>query len=98
LPQACEAGARIVSEARAERILVERGTATGVRARRPDGTFFEVLAPRIVVAAGATQTPLLLRRSGLGRHPELGRGMAVHPATNLAGRVAEPVGPGAGAG
>lgn len=91
LPQACEAGARIVSEARAERILVERGTATGVRARRPDGTFFEVLAPRIVVAAGATQTPLLLRRSGLGRHPELGRGMAVHPATNLAGRFAEPV-------
>lgn len=91
LPQACEAGAQIVSEARAERILVERGTATGVRARRPDGTFLEILAPRIVVAAGATQTPLLLRRSGLGGHPRLGRGMAVHPATNVAGRFAEPV-------
>jgi choline dehydrogenase-like flavoprotein len=91
LPQACEAGARIVSEARAERILVERGTATGVRVHRPDGTFFEILAPRIVVAAGTTRTPLLLRRSGLGGHPRLGRGMAVHPATNLAGRFAEPV-------
>lgn len=91
LPQACEAGARIVTHARVERILVERGTATGVRARRPDGTAFEILAPRIVVAAGATQTPLLLRRSGLGGHPELGRGMAVHPATNMAGRFAEPV-------
>ncbi|MEU5987970.1 GMC family oxidoreductase [Spirillospora sp. NPDC047418] len=91
LPQACEAGARIVTRARAERVLVERGTATGVRARRPDGTAFEILAPRIVVAAGATQTPLLLRRSGLGGHPELGRGMAVHPATNVAGRFAEPV-------
>ncbi|MFG2085929.1 MULTISPECIES: GMC family oxidoreductase N-terminal domain-containing protein [unclassified Spirillospora] len=91
LPQACEAGARIVAEARAERILVERGKATGVRARRPDGTFFEILTPRVVVAAGATQTPLLLRRSGLGGHPELGRGMAVHPATNIAGRFAEPV-------
>ncbi|TDB86936.1 FAD-binding protein [Actinomadura sp. 7K534] len=91
LPQACEAGARIVAEATAERILVERGTATGVRVRRPDGTFFEILAPRIVVAAGTTRTPLLLRRSGLGGHPELGRGMAVHPATNLAGRFAEPV-------
>lgn len=91
LPQACEAGARIVTHARAERLLVERGIATGVRARRPDGTSFEILAPRVVVAAGATQTPLLLRRSGLGGHPELGRGMAVHPATNVAGRFAEPV-------
>ncbi|MEO3829625.1 GMC family oxidoreductase [Actinomadura sp. B10D3] len=91
LPQACEAGARIVTEARVERVLVERGTATGVRARRPDGTTFEILSPRVVVAAGATQTPLLLRRSGLGGHPRLGRGMAVHPATNVAGRFAEPV-------
>jgi choline dehydrogenase-like flavoprotein len=91
LPQACEAGARIVTHARVERILVERGTATGVRARRPDGTSFEILSPRVVVAAGATQTPLLLRRSGLGGHPRLGRGMAVHPATNVAGRFAEPV-------
>jgi hypothetical protein len=91
LPQACQAGARIVTRARVERILVERGVATGVRARRPDGTSLEILTPRVVVAAGATQTPLLLRRSGLGGHPELGRGMAVHPATNVAGRFAEPV-------
>ncbi|MQY09461.1 GMC family oxidoreductase [Actinomadura macrotermitis] len=91
LPQACAAGARIVTHAKAENILVERGRATGVRARRPDGSFLEILAPRVIVAAGATQTPLLLRRSGLGGHPELGRNMAVHPATTLAGRFAEPV-------
>jgi choline dehydrogenase-like flavoprotein len=91
LPQACEAGAQIVSRARVERILVERGTATGVRARRPDGTAFEVLSPRVVVTAGALETPLLLRRSGIGSHPGVGRGMAVHPATNIAGRFAEPV-------
>lgn len=91
LPEACEAGARIVTHARAERVIVERGRAAGVRAHRPDGTALEILAPLVVVAAGATQTPLLLRRSGLGGHPELGRGMAVHPATNLAGRFDEPV-------
>ncbi|MGI5202561.1 GMC family oxidoreductase N-terminal domain-containing protein [Spirillospora sp. CA-108201] len=91
LPQACEAGAQIVSRARVERVLVERGTATGVRARRPDGTAFEILSPRVVVAAGALETPLLLRRSGIGAHPGVGRGMAVHPATNIAGRFAEPV-------
>ncbi|WP_433325139.1 GMC family oxidoreductase N-terminal domain-containing protein [Spirillospora sp. CA-294931] len=91
LPQACAAGARIVTHARVERIIVERGRATGVRARRPDGTALEILAPLVVVAAGALQTPPLLRRSGLGGHPGLGRGMAVHPATNLAGRFDEPV-------
>jgi choline dehydrogenase-like flavoprotein len=91
LPQACAAGARIVTHARAERILVEHGRAGGVRARGTDGEALEILAPLVVVAAGATQTPPLLRRSGLGRHPRLGRGMAVHPATSLAGRFEEPV-------
>jgi choline dehydrogenase-like flavoprotein len=91
LPQACSAGARIVTHARAERILVEHGRAGGVRAIRPDGEALEILAPLVVVAAGATQTPPLLRRSGLGRHPRLGRGLAVHPATSLAGRFDEPV-------
>ena len=91
LPQACTAGARIVTDARATRILVEHGRAGGVRAVRPDGSALEILAPLVVVAAGATQTPPLLRRSGLGRHPQLGRNLAVHPATSLAGRFEEPV-------
>ncbi|MFC4946349.1 GMC family oxidoreductase [Pseudonocardia sp. GCM10023141] len=91
LPQACAAGARIVTDARVERVLSERGRAAGVLARRPDGTAFAIRAPLVVVAAGATETPPLLRRSGLGRHPGLGRGMAVHPAVSVAGRFAEPV-------
>ena len=45
------------------------------------------------MAAGATETPPLLRRSGLGRHPGIGRGLAVHPAISLAGRFPEPVEP-----
>jgi choline dehydrogenase-like flavoprotein len=91
LPDACAAGARIVSRARVLRLLVADGRAAGVVAGRPDGSTLEILAPRIVVAAGAPQTPPLLRRSGLGRHPGLGRGMAVHPATAVAGRFEEPV-------
>lgn len=85
LPQACAAGARIVSEARVERVLHAGGRAAGVRARRADGSAFEILAPRVVVAAGATETPPLLRRSGLGGHPHLGRHLAVHPAVTVAG-------------
>ncbi len=39
LPDACEAGARIVTGLRVERVVHDRGRATGVRARRPDGTW-----------------------------------------------------------
>ncbi|MFF3941021.1 GMC family oxidoreductase [Streptomyces phaeofaciens] len=95
LPDACAAGAHIVTGARAERILVDRDRpglprAAGVRVRRADG-HFEILAPLVVVAAGALQSPPLLRRSGLGGHPRLGRNLSIHPATSLAGRFAEPV-------
>ncbi|ORV97985.1 GMC family oxidoreductase N-terminal domain-containing protein [Mycobacterium kyorinense] len=86
LPQACAAGARIVSDARVERVLHSGGRAEGVRARRPDGTAVDVLAGTVVVAAGATETPGLLRRSGIGGHPRLGRNLALHPAAMLAGR------------
>ena len=51
----------------------------------------EILSPLVVVAAGALQSPPLLRRSGLGGHPRLGRNLAVHPAVSVAGRYAEPV-------
>ncbi|MHC3470032.1 GMC family oxidoreductase N-terminal domain-containing protein [Streptomyces sp. 7R007] len=96
LPDACAHGARIVTGARARRILVDRDRpgpprAAGVLARRADGTELEVLAPLVVTAAGALHTPLLLRRSGLGGHPRLGRNLSVHPATSVAGRFTEPV-------
>ena len=91
LPEACAAGARIVSEARVLRVLHAEGRVTGVLARRRDGSTLIVEAPRVVVAAGATETPPLLRRSGLGGHPEMGRNMALHPATSAAGRFEEPV-------
>ncbi|MER6456461.1 GMC family oxidoreductase [Streptomyces sp900105245] len=95
LPDACAAGARIVTGAWVERVLVDADRpggprAAGVRVRRGEGAF-EILAPLVVVAAGALQSPQLLRRSGLGRHPRLGRNLSVHPATSVAGRFAEPV-------
>ncbi len=93
LPQACEAGGRIVSEARVVRVDHERGRATGVVATRPDGTRLELRAPRVVVAAGATETVTLLRRSGLGDHPHTGRNLAIHPAVGVTGRFDEPVVP-----
>ncbi|MFI9810046.1 GMC family oxidoreductase N-terminal domain-containing protein [Streptomyces sp. NPDC052301] len=95
LPDACAAGARIVTGARVERILVDADRpggprAAGVRVHGKNGSA-EILAPLVVVAAGALQSPPLLRRSGLGRHPRLGRNLSVHPATSVAGRFAQPV-------
>ncbi|MER7676036.1 GMC family oxidoreductase [Streptomyces sp. NPDC096934] len=96
LPDACAAGARIVTGARVRRVLLDADgpgapRAAGVRARRPDGSELEILSPLVVTAAGALGTPPLLRRSGLGGHPRLGRNLSVHPATSVAGRFAEPV-------
>ncbi|MFG3661097.1 GMC family oxidoreductase N-terminal domain-containing protein [Streptomyces sp. NPDC047706] len=96
LPGACAAGARIVTGARVRRILVDGDRpglprAAGVRVRREGGGEFEILAPLVVVAAGALESPPLLRRSGLGGHPRLGRNLSVHPATSVAGRFSEPV-------
>ncbi|MFD9001429.1 GMC family oxidoreductase N-terminal domain-containing protein [Streptomyces sp. NPDC059582] len=91
LPDACAAGARIITSAHAEAIMVDRDLrsrprAAGVVARRPDGTRFEILSPLVAVAAGALMTPLLLRRSHLAGHRMIGRNLAVHPAVSVGGR------------
>jgi choline dehydrogenase-like flavoprotein len=91
LPAACALGATIATRLRALRIVVEGGRAAGVKARRPDGRTIEIRAPRVVVSAGALETPPLLRRSGLGKHPRLGHGLSIHPAIGVSARFAEPV-------
>jgi hypothetical protein len=96
LPQACEAGARIVSGLRVTRLLSENGRAVGVAARGGDGREVRISAPLVVVAAGAVPTPPLLRRSGLGRHPRLGRNLSIHPATGITAGFGEAVVPWSG--
>jgi GMC oxidoreductase len=93
LPQAGEAGARIVSGLSAKRILVERGRAAGVEARRADGTEVTISASTVIVAAGAIGTPPLLRRSSLGSHPRLGHGLSIHPAIGITAGFEEEVVP-----
>lgn len=83
LPQACEAGARLVSGLRVQQVLSEGGRAVGVLAHRADGSEVRISAPLVVVAAGAIPAPPLLRRSGLGRHPRLGRNLSIHPAIGI---------------
>lgn len=82
VPRAEAAGAQVIAGADVRHVLVERGQARGVEARLAVGGRLEVRAPTVVVAAGTIHTPLLLARSGLGRGSgELGRNLALHPAT-----------------
>jgi choline dehydrogenase-like flavoprotein len=96
LPQACEAGARIVSGLRVKRVLSEGGRAVGAVGERSNGNEVRISAPLIVVAAGAIPTPPLLRRSGLGGHPRLGRNLSIHPATGITAGFEEAVVPWSG--
>jgi len=91
LPDAVAGGARIFAGLRAERIVVERGRAVGVRGTTAGGAPFAIAATRaVVVAASAIQTPCLLRASGLGHGP-VGDGLSAHPGVSVTGRFDEPV-------
>ena len=94
LQDAADAGARFVVGARAERVLVEDGRATGVEATvsHADGTQtrLTVEAPAVVVACGAVESPALLLRSGIGG-PAAGKHLRLHPASVVEGVYEEPI-------
>src|SRR3954469_4882840 len=82
VPRAWDAGATTYTGTRARRIVLTGGRATGVDATTAGGGRVHVECAKVVVAAGAIHTPLLLRRNGLGASSgELGRNLAIHPAT-----------------
>ena len=93
LPQACEAGARIISDSRVTKIIHEGDRAIGVEIKGVNNRKIILYSSRIVVACGATETPGLLRRSGIGKHPGLGKHLALHPAVAAGGRFEEPIVP-----
>lgn len=89
LAAAAEHGARLLPNARVERIE----GASGERSKRLSGRLasgrtFEARARRVVVAAGALRTPLVLMRSGLD-HPQIGANLYLHPTVVVAGRFRE---------
>jgi choline dehydrogenase-like flavoprotein len=90
VPRAWEAGAVTYSSTRAKRIELENGRARGLVARTAGGGTLRVRADTVIVACGAVHTPLLLRRNGLGGGSgELGRNLAIHPATAVRARFDE---------
>ncbi|MBV9836663.1 MAG: FAD-dependent oxidoreductase [Solirubrobacterales bacterium] len=94
LQDASDAGARVVAGARAERVLVQDGHATGVQATvtQADGstTALTINARTVVVACGAIESPALLLRSGIGG-PAVGKHLRLHPAGVVSGVYEEPI-------
>jgi choline dehydrogenase-like flavoprotein len=83
IPAAMAKSARVISDARVERIDLDGGRARGVSAKTPEGRI-DVRARAVVVACGTIETALLLLDHRLGG-PDVGRHLALHPVVPLAG-------------
>jgi len=94
LQDAYERGARILVNARVERILQSHGAATGalVTVQGENSAVHEVTiqARAVVAAAGAVHTPALLVRSGLS-NANIGANLHLHPVTVAYGVYDQPV-------
>ena len=85
LDDAIGAGCEIRPRTRVRRLEITAGAVRRVVCDSGES----VRADRVVVSAGAVQTPALLQRSGLGGR--VGRGLSVHPTVKVVARFVTPV-------
>ncbi|MEP6857255.1 MAG: GMC family oxidoreductase N-terminal domain-containing protein [Gemmatimonadales bacterium] len=94
LLDAIRSGARVMAPFSARRLLQSKGGVTGVEgiARDSGGQLREIRieAKRVVLAAGALESPALLVRSGINS-PHLGRHLYLHPTVAVTGMYASPI-------
>ena len=94
LLDAIRSGARVMAPVSARRLVQSKGRVVGVEAiaRDSDGSVREVkiTANKVVLAAGALETPALLMRSGVGS-PHLGRHLYLHPTVAVTGMYSSPM-------
>ena len=92
IQDAYDAGARVLVETRAERVLTEAGRAAGVEARTAAGHRVTVRARAVVSACGSLHTPALLSRSGVSSKA-LGKHLRLHPVLVVWGQFDDEVRP-----
>ncbi|HVU01590.1 MAG TPA: GMC family oxidoreductase [Polyangiaceae bacterium] len=98
LKRATAAGATVLADFHVERLVLRGATVKGVSGRirngenrAPSGRF-TIHAKRVVLAAGAYCTPLLLERAGVGKQSgQVGRNLTLHPSFRVMARFDEPV-------
>ncbi len=81
IPKALAAGARLVSDCKALRLLYDNGRATGVLVRH-GSTSHTIKADNIFLCCGAVQTAALLRRSRITKN--VGNNLCIHPMLKVA--------------
>ena len=97
LPRALARGAQVFSHCLVERVSMRGDRAVGVEGRLLNGPrgkargALRVHAKRVVLAAGAWHTPLLLKRSKLGNREMVGKKLTLHPGFRMLARFDEPV-------
>lgn len=93
LPEAEAAGVKVVTNCRAKFLLRRKRRVTGVIAslQTPDGSdkITQINAAHVFLCAGASQTPALLRRSGVRLH--IGDSLRIHPMLKVAAKFREEV-------
>ena len=93
LPQAEKNGARVLTNCRVKMLIKRNKKITGVLANllREDGTqeLIRIDAEHVFVCCGATETPSLLRRSGIRFH--IGDSFRVHPMLKVAAQFNEDI-------
>src|SRR3954449_940802 len=87
LQDAVDHGAEVLVNTFVERVLTENGRAAGVEGVHPNGKV-TIRAPKVVVAAGALESPGVLLRSGIGG-PAAGDYLRLHPAWAFLGSYGE---------
>jgi choline dehydrogenase-like flavoprotein len=104
IPDAIDAGARLVFRARADRlegtgdeITRVRGTLLDPTGTTPTGKSFTVTAKRFVVACGAINGPALLLRSGINENGRVGQRTFLHPVVASVGTYDADISPFRGA-
>lgn len=95
LTDAAQAGARFIDNCTVKKVTSKKGVATGVDALVNGKHAIHVEAKLVVAAAGALNTPLLLKRSNL-RNSHIGRNLRLHPVAVVLGVYPDQVNPGQG--
>lgn len=102
IPEFVEGGGRVLTSIAVEKVLIRDGKAVGVQGRvshpetRARSHAVTIHAKAVVVAAGAIQTPVILRNSGLTRSA-VGGNLRFHPSGFHMGIFDEKVAPWDGA-
>lgn len=94
LMDAIRSGTRVVAPFSARSLVQSKAAVTGVEGigRDPDGQLrdMKIVAGRVVLAAGALESPALLMRSGV-RSLHLGQHLYLHPTVAVTGTYLSPV-------